>query len=409
MNIDVDLDKKIPDILPKRERIAPEGLKLIKQTRSLCPSCLEIIDADVVVENDEVWMYKTCKKHGLFRIWIECDIGLYKKLMNKPPIDKIRYSTLTIPITHACNLNCNLCFVPKRTRDDLSLKSIKEIIRSFSGNKILLSGGEPTLRKDLPEIISYTRNVGKTPIIATNAVRLTDKDYLRTLRSAGLISVLFSINGLSEDPYTKINGVPLLSKKLKALENCFDVNGIRTIISPTVYRGVNENEVKPLLDLCVENIPKIDEFRIRQACRVGKYDRNLEPLSTYELFNLVASALGKSVQEFIDEMDTNKCYHATRQFNMIAFFNRSDNNFAGWTHGSFAKKIKRPYIELQQKISGSLRELRKTFKSLKINVWKWNDAYTYDFQEAYSTGITHLVNNSIVLPFAEAMLKAEEL
>mgnify|MGYP000169807040 CR=1 FL=1 len=55
----------LPDMTPRRRKLAPTGAKLIKKTHSVCPTCGEIVTADVSERDGAAWMYKRCAAHGL--------------------------------------------------------------------------------------------------------------------------------------------------------------------------------------------------------------------------------------------------------------------------------------------------------------------------------------------------------
>ena len=88
-----------------------------------------------------------------------------------------------------CNEDCAFCVVNGDNHDKFGLISLNEtrrIIKSFvinGGKEIYITGGEPTLRNDLPEIIKFAQqfNALRSISIITNGVRLADKKYLRNL------------------------------------------------------------------------------------------------------------------------------------------------------------------------------------------------------------------------------------
>ena len=80
----------------------------------------------------------------------------------------------------------------------MSLTQIREVINNFSGEKICLSGGEPTLREDLELIISMVKRAGKTAVLTTNGLRLSDLKYLRSLKKVGLDGALFSLDSFKD-------------------------------------------------------------------------------------------------------------------------------------------------------------------------------------------------------------------
>lgn len=409
---------KLPDLRVRRQKLyTPPDATLLKQTHSICPTCYNIVTADVGYDEQGVWMYKRCPEHGDFKGFIESDVEFYRLMMNRAPVPRMPYNVIVIPVTHQCNLDCALCFVPKRDRHDLSLAKIKKIIDNFSGQYVCVSGGEPTLRDDLPEIIRYICAKGKNAQLFTNAIKLADCDYLKLLMDAGLRDCLFSFNGFSDGVFEKINNKPLLDIKLKAMQNCIDQD-MNIALSPTVFKDLNEEDIAPLVKFCLENMPQIYELRVRGACRVGRHSK-VSPLPTSQLAALIADALNLEMASLLAEFEPEDCYHSVIQHNIHGVFKEGGNGteFIGWNPGHFARDC--TMEELTQGFVDAIREEKAVnlpdhrildrYKYLAINVWGWPDAGNLDFQEIHSHGVYHLYDNRKPLNFCEAVLVAEQL
>jgi MoaA/NifB/PqqE/SkfB family radical SAM enzyme len=79
---------------------------------------------------------------------------------------------------------------------DLSIDEIKSVLRKVGkGKRIVLMGGEPTIREDLPEIIKLIRKSGNYPILYTNGLKLADISYVKKLKKAGLKQVIITLDG----------------------------------------------------------------------------------------------------------------------------------------------------------------------------------------------------------------------
>jgi MoaA/NifB/PqqE/SkfB family radical SAM enzyme len=104
-------------------------------------------------------------------------------------------------LNRKCNTNCIFCYlhgVPDHC-SDFSLSRIRSVLdkgAEMGLREVYLSGGEPTLREDLAEIISYARRGGYDHIkMMTNGLRLSYPAYLRRLADAGLDEIAFSLHG----------------------------------------------------------------------------------------------------------------------------------------------------------------------------------------------------------------------
>jgi organic radical activating enzyme len=177
------------------------------QTVSICPECGKEVVARVFGSTDGVWMTKTCSVHGPFSVLLEKDVAVY---------DVLRSSTAGIypghyvDVTTRCNLSCKYCYFPHvRDAVDPSIEAILEEAAVVRGPYYLV-GAEPTLRKDLPELIERLKPYGACGI-ATNGTGLLDRDYLQAvLLSAGRLSdgraqiVLAYHRGQNEKTFLKV-------------------------------------------------------------------------------------------------------------------------------------------------------------------------------------------------------------
>jgi MoaA/NifB/PqqE/SkfB family radical SAM enzyme len=106
-----------------------------------------------------------------------------------------------VKVGYACNNNCRFCTASwKKTHGDRDTRTIIDevdrIIDEDQVQRIVYSGGEPTVRSDLPEILKHGRDVGlQDQHIQTNGRRFSDRKFLESLREAGLTSCFVSIHG----------------------------------------------------------------------------------------------------------------------------------------------------------------------------------------------------------------------
>ena len=145
-------------------------METIKTTTSLCPVCYTGIPAVVHRLGSQAIMNKSCPDHGPFESIVERDANFYQFIQdNNAPLI---YEGLIIDVTYRCNLSCKWCYqhltgedVPKQRTYDLASEMPK-------GYNIILSGGEPTLREDLPEIITKLRDIGYSVCVLTNGLNI---------------------------------------------------------------------------------------------------------------------------------------------------------------------------------------------------------------------------------------------
>ena len=154
--------------------------------------------------------YKNRLNKNIF--WIKLFVnGLYRRIFTKTPI------YLTFFVTSRCNAKCKHCLyqhkLNRNKKNELNLKEIEKISRSMDGiDELLLTGGEPFLRKDLSEIAYLFYKNNKSPIIRipTNGY-FTETIYKETKKILkkcvkSLILINLSIDGIYED-HDRIRGI----------------------------------------------------------------------------------------------------------------------------------------------------------------------------------------------------------
>ncbi len=116
-----------------------------------------------------------------------------------------------------------------------------------------LSGGEPTLRDDLPELTHFAKEAGCSYVqLNTNVLRLArEPDYARRLADAGLDIVFLQFDSTRDDIYETLRGEKLLETKLEAIRVCGE-NRLGVTLVPTVVRGVNDDNLGEIIALFVK-------------------------------------------------------------------------------------------------------------------------------------------------------------
>ncbi|MGD0329449.1 MAG: tetraether lipid synthase Tes [Nitrososphaeria archaeon] len=260
----------------------------LKFTRSLCPICFNVVPAELFAENNVVYMKKKCEEHGEFEDIYMSDYRWYKRaqrferlgggISNPRTRRKIgcprdcgicnehKSQTLLgiIDVTNACNLRCPICFANAAAVGYLyqpTLEQIKGMLDNLYHNTpvptlaVQLSGGEPTLRDDLPEIVSYAGKIGIPHVeVNTNGVRIArDVDYLKKLIEGGVSTFYLSFDSLTKEAYLKMKGADLLDLKHKALQNIREVGFHSVVLVPTIVKGINDNEIGSIIEFGIKN------------------------------------------------------------------------------------------------------------------------------------------------------------
>lgn len=275
--------------------------KILSATESICPECLARIPAVRVAREDRILLRKTCPEHGLFQavIWSGCpsysDWG-GSKIPSFPespftgvekgcpydcglcPDHRQQSCCTLIEVTQRCNLHCNVCFAgagdPRAEDPGMDdIRGMYESLLNAGGPyNVQLSGGEPTLRDDLPEIIRLGRSLGFDFIqVNTNGLRLAeDPSYAGKLKDAGLACVFLQFDGLTDDIYEKLRGRPALKEKTAAVKHCAD-NELGVILVPTLVPGVNTHQIGAMIDFAVRRLPGVRGVHFQPVSYFGRY------------------------------------------------------------------------------------------------------------------------------------------
>jgi len=174
-------------------------------------------------------------------------------------------------ITRRCNLKCVHCYAQSKDihyDNELSTdegKALIDNLAEFGVPVLLLSGGEPLVRKDLPELAGYAVQKGMRAVISTNGTLIT-KEKAKILKDIGLSYVGVSLDGM-EEIHDKFRGVKGAFKSaIEGIKNSQDA-GIKVGLRFTINK-FNVNEIPPVFDLLEEqNIPRICFYHLVYAGR----------------------------------------------------------------------------------------------------------------------------------------------
>jgi uncharacterized radical SAM superfamily Fe-S cluster-containing enzyme len=278
------------------------------KTKSLCPHCHKVIDADVYEEDGKILMKKSCPEHGEFDDVYWSDADLYKhfakwhfksdegpagiqntKRVHGCPLDcglcpEHKSSTMLalIDLTNRCNQRCPYCFANSAVSGYLyeptmeQLEQMMKLLRSEVPPcpAIQFAGGEPTVRENFVEIVKMARDLGFSHIqVASNGVALAKSvEFCHELKEAGLHTVYLQFDGVTEEPYKILRGYLALQTKLKAIQNCWK-GGIKSVVLvPTLMRGVNDDQIGDILRFAAKNRHIIKGVNVQPISFEGRVD-----------------------------------------------------------------------------------------------------------------------------------------
>ncbi len=161
-----------------------------------------------------------------------------------------RFHYLRLSITDVCNFRCNYClpdgYSCDHDRDFLNRDEINKIARAFAQmgtRKIRITGGEPSLRKDLPQIIADCAAIEGIEQVAltTNGYKLVEK--VQQWRDAGLTRLNVSIDSLDPRLFAAITGHDKLSSILQGLDMALEL-GLEVKVNAVLLRQYNQQDLE---------------------------------------------------------------------------------------------------------------------------------------------------------------------
>jgi 7,8-dihydro-6-hydroxymethylpterin dimethyltransferase len=146
------------------------------------------------------------------------------------------------------------------------------------GCNLQLSGGEPTVRADLTDIVRLARRAGFGFVqLNTNGLRLAEDPLLAgKLAEAGLSSIFLQFDGVRDEAFRAMRGRDLLEVKKKAIEHASEA-GLGIVLVPTVARGVNVDQLWDIVRFGLEHQPHVRGVHFQPMSYFGRYPEDFTP------------------------------------------------------------------------------------------------------------------------------------
>ncbi|NPA96504.1 MAG: radical SAM protein [Crenarchaeota archaeon] len=281
--------------------------KLIRWTSSLCPHCFRVLPAAIVERSDGVlYIKRVCPEHGeideiyygdaeMLRRFEKYDFvgrgpGYAYTEARAPcplncglcPLHKSHTCLLNIVVTNRCDLSCWYCFFYAERAGfvyEPSIDDIRNMVRSLKKQPgivpaIQLTGGEPTLREDLVDIVKVLREEGVRHVqLNTTGIRFASLylespskaiEYARSLRSAGVNTVYMSFDGVTPQSNPKNHW------EAPYILEVFKHGGMTSaVLVPTILKSVNDHELGSIIAFAAHNMDIVRGVNIQPVSLVG--------------------------------------------------------------------------------------------------------------------------------------------
>jgi len=185
-----------------------------------------------------------------------------------------------VEITNRCNMDCPVCFSDANNPahdvpyDEVCRRLERLLEVTGAPIPIQISGGEPTLHRQLPAIIAHARRLGYRNVeLITNGIRASQRpELLQELAGNGLTAVYLQFDGLRPETYRTIRGQDMTEVRARSIAAARTA-GLCVTLAVAVARGVNDDELGDVVRFAVDNIDTVRAINFQSATRfTGRFD-----------------------------------------------------------------------------------------------------------------------------------------
>ncbi len=318
--MDAEISMPLPATLKKIDPKRDANYVFYELTRSICPECRKVIDGQILLRDNKVYMRKRCPDHGQFEALVYGDAQAYTTAtkFNKPGAIPLHFATEVergcphdcglcpdhqqhacvgiIEVNSTCNMDCPLCFANAGAGFNLTLEEVEHILDQFVAAEglaevVQFSGGEPTIHPQIVPMLraAVARNI-RHIMINTNGRRIANDDKFLAELADIRPAIYFQFDGFEENSYRTIRGeADLLPEKLRALDRLAEIK-CPVILVPAIVRGVNEHEVGKIVKFAMDH-PATFGVNFQPAFHAGRFMAHdpMQRLTNPDLIKLVAA------------------------------------------------------------------------------------------------------------------------
>ena len=296
-------------------------------TRSICPVCRRVIDAQVIFRDNKVYMRKRCPACGPFEALVYGNAEAYvaNGKYNKPGTIPLAFGSETdrgcpydcglcpdhqqhtclgiIEVNSACNMNCPLCFSTAGPGFSLTLEEVEAMLDDFVRTEgtpevVQFSGGEPTIHPQIIEFVKAAKARGiRFVMINTNGRRIAHDDKFVAQLAEVRPAFYFQFDGFDRGTALALRGeADIVDEKIRALDR-LAAAGLNVTIVPAIERGVNEHEIGRLVDFAIAH-PAIRGINFQPAFHAGRHLRH-DPMERITIPDILEAVAAQTAGRFL--------------------------------------------------------------------------------------------------------------
>jgi uncharacterized radical SAM superfamily Fe-S cluster-containing enzyme len=269
-------------------------------TRSICPDCRRVIDAQVILRDNKVYMRKRCPTCGPFEALVYGDAEAYvaNGKYNKPGTIPLAFGSQLkqgcpydcglcpdhqqhtclgiIEVNSVCNMDCPLCFSTAGPGFSLTLEEVEAMLDDFVRTEgtpevVQFSGGEPTIHPQIIDFVKAAKARGvRFVMINTNGKRIARDDKFVEQLAEVKPAFYFQFDGFERRTSLTLRGdAQIVEERIRALDR-LAAAGLHVTLVPAIERGVNEHELGRIIDFAIAH-PAVRGINFQPAFHAGRH------------------------------------------------------------------------------------------------------------------------------------------
>jgi 7,8-dihydro-6-hydroxymethylpterin dimethyltransferase len=277
--------------------------EVLKQTRSICSECGEIVPATYEVrKNEQVFFSRTCPAHGTTDTDLGQQAAFYRQSFEVEKLMLARYGDggetdlsrglspfplrkpaglAILEVTERCNLTCPMCYAYSSPSErDYSLEEIEKRLDQLievegKGISLQISGGEPSVRKDLEQIAAMVKRKGFGHLeMVSNGIRLArEPGFAEKLVKWGFTSVYLQFDSTRPEDIVKLRGEDLWDVRVKALAALVRAK-LPSTLAVALYDGLNSDQIQQIVHVAWQHPETVCAIAFQAATPFGRFEVN---------------------------------------------------------------------------------------------------------------------------------------